>query len=167
MTAKVKSPLLFACHLAPLHNHPEWAVITPPLKRGIGRTALLRKMNRWTLTWRAGVDCAEWKRISHFLRIAAHIHRQCVSGNVDTSPCHTKWNNFHSYTEETKKLPKELCCWMTEWEFHPRLKHLQGDASLSYSQNNYLLSSRKEKKKCPVSLTWCNVITNYVATAGF
>lgn len=33
VTAEVKSPLLFACHLVPLHNHPECAVITPPLKR--------------------------------------------------------------------------------------------------------------------------------------
>lgn len=74
--------------------------------------ALLRKMNRANTDLNGGPQLRRKKGFSHFLRMVAHVLRQQVSVNVDTSPCHTKWNNFYLYTEQTKKLPKELLnCW--------------------------------------------------------
>lgn len=91
VTAKVKSPLLSACHLVPLHNHPEWAVITPPSGKGIGRTALLREMSQWTPPSAPALGSVA----AELLRMAARILRQQVSVNIETSPCRAEWNNFH------------------------------------------------------------------------
>lgn len=66
-------------------------------------------------------------------------------------------NNFHSYVEQTKKLPKELCCWIAKQEFHLQQKHLQLDASLSIHEI-FIRHFGKRKKKCPVfpNMVLCN-----------
>lgn len=104
------------------------------------------------------------KHVSHFLRVAAHILRQQVAVHVDTSACRTKYDNFHSYIEQTKTLPKELRCRVSEQEFQLCLKH--GCIALSDSLNNQQSFCRKRKRNVRLSPTRCSKITCYVAAAG-
>lgn len=152
VTAKVKAPLLFAWHLVPVHNHPEWAVITPPQKRD---TCLYWEW--WTKRWlkpQASAPASLCGGERDFAFSTHGVPRSQATGFSE--------RRYQSLSYQVKQLPpiaranKEAP------------KYLQVETSLSDSQNNYqshLNKKEKKKRNLHFSLTQCNVITSYVAPA--